>query len=436
MAGPKHVSFDTLSLHAGQKPDRETGARATPIYQSTSFVFKDADQASSLFSVGRAGHVYSRISNPTVGVLEERVAALEGGVGAVCTASGMSAIHLGLVTVAGAGSHIVASRSLYGGTHNLLSYTLPRFGIETTFVDPTKPQEFEAAIKPNTRLLFGETVGNPKMEVMNLSRIADIAHAHGMPLMVDATLTTPYLLKPFDHGVDIVMHSLTKFMGGHGVAVGGALVDSGRFDWEASRRYPELTEPYEGFHGMDFAEEFGPAAFIMRARKEGLRDFGAAMSPTNAFHILQGIETLPMRMQRHVSNTEQIVRFLDDHDAVESVAHPLLPNHPDHALAAELLPRGCGAVFSFEVKGGRRAGARFIDALQLFSHLANVGDAKSLVIHPASTTHSRMDEAALADAGISEGLVRLSVGIEDPADLIGDLQSALRASQREIRSAG
>lgn len=430
MPGPEHVSFDTLSLHAGQKPDRETGARATPIYQTTSFVFKDADQAASLFNIGRAGHVYSRISNPTVGVLEERVAALEGGVGAVCTASGMAAIHLGIVTLAGAGSHIVASRSLYGGTHNLLSYTLPRFGIETTFVDPTRPDQFEAAIRPNTRLLFGETIGNPRMEVLDLPRIADIAHAHRVPLMVDATLTTPYLLKPFEHGADIVMHSLTKFMGGHGIAIGGALVDSGRFDWEGSGRFPELTEPYAGFHGMDFVEEFGPTAYIMRARKEGLRDFGAAMSPTNAFHILQGIETLPMRMQRHVSNTHEIVNFLHGHAAVDAVTHPMLSDHPDHVLAQRLLPGGCGAVFSFELKGGRDAGMRFINALQLFSHLANVGDAKSLVIHPASTTHSRMDAAALHDAGISAGLVRLSVGIEDPHDLITDLNNALQMSQR------
>ncbi len=433
MAGPKHINFDTLSLHAGQKPDRETGARATPIYQSTSFVFKDADQASSLFNIGRAGHVYSRISNPTVGVLEERVASLEGGVGAVCTASGMAAIHLGLSTLAGAGSHIVASRSLYGGTHNLLSYTLPRFGVTTTFVDPTDIDAFEKAIQPNTKVIFGETVGNPKMEVLNLPKLSEVAHRHGLPLAVDATLTTPYLIRPFDYGVDIVMHSLTKFMGGHGVAIGGALVDSGKFDWEGSGRFPELTEPYAGFHGMDFVEEFGPIAYIMRARKEGLRDFGAALSPTNAFHILQGIETLPMRMDRHVSNTQKIVDFLASHDAVESVAHPSLVSHPDHELAKELLPKGCGAVFSFELKGGREAGMRFIDSLELFSHLANVGDAKSLVIHPASTTHSRMDAESLLDAGISAGLIRLSVGIEDSADLIADLSAGLRAAQRGAR---
>ena len=430
MAGPRYIGFDTLSLHAGQKPDPATGARAAPIYQSTSFVFKDADHAASLFDVARAGHVYSRISNPTVGMLEERVAALEGGVGAVATASGMAAIHLAIVTLMGAGSHIVSSRSLYGGTHNLLAYTLPRFGINTTFVDPQDPQAFADAITPETRLIFGETVGNPRLEVINIPRLSEIAHTHGLPLMLDATLTTPYLIKPFEHGADIVMHSLTKFMGGHGVAIGGAVIDSGRFDWEGSGLFPGLSEPYEGFHGMDFAEEFGPSAFLMRARKEGLRDFGACMTPTNAFHIMQGIETLPMRMHRHMENTRAIVAYLNDNQAVEYVTYPELAEHSDHELAKELLPKGCGAVFSFELKGGREAGRKFIDSLRLFSHLANVGDAKSLVIHPASTTHSRMDADALQKAGISEGLVRLSIGIEDPQDLIDDLGRALHRSQK------
>ena len=430
MAGPRNIGFDTLTLHAGQKPDPSTGARAAPIYQTTSYVFKDVDQASSLFDAARAGHVYSRISNPTVAMLEERVAALEGGVGAVATASGMAAIHLGIVTLMGAGSHIVSSRSLYGGTHNLLAYTLPRFGIDTTFVDPCDPRAFAEAITPRTRLIFGETVANPRLEVIDIPRLAEVAHAHGLPLMLDATLTTPYLLLPFDHGADIVMHSLTKFMGGHGVAIGGAVIDSGRFDWEASELFPTLSEPYEGFHGMDFAEEFGPTAFLMRARKEGLRDFGACMNPTNAFHIMQGIETLPLRMQRHMENTRAVVAFLDQHDAVEFVTYPELPGHPDNALAKKLLPRGSGAVFSFELKGGREAGRVFIDSLRLFSHLANVGDAKSLVIHPASTTHSRMDADALNAAGVTVGLVRLSVGIEDPVDLIEDLGRALHRSQR------
>jgi O-acetylhomoserine (thiol)-lyase len=422
--------FDTLALHAGQRPDPTTGARATPIYQSTSFVFDDGDQAASLFDVARAGHVYSRISNPTVGVLEERVAALEGGVGAVCAASGMAAIHLGLATLAGTGSHIVASRSLYGGTHNLLSYTLPRFGVQTTFVDPRDPDAFAAAIRPETRVVFGEIVGNPLGEVLDVERVAAIAHAAGLPLMLDATLTTPWLMRPFEHGADIVVHSLTKFMGGHGIAIGGAVVDSGRFDWAASGRFPELSEPYAGFHGMNFVEEFGPAAFVMRVRKEGLRDFGASLSPHNAFHLLQGLETLPMRMQRHIENTHRVVDHLVQHEQVSVVNHPRVSSHPDHDLANRLLPRGAGAVFSFELTGGRKAGVAFIDALQLFSHLANVGDAKSLVIHPASTTHSRMDDAALQDAGVSGGLIRLSIGLEDSDDLIADLDQALKRAAR------
>jgi len=430
MAGPKHFGFDTLALHAGQQPDPATGARATPIYQSTSFVFADADQASSLFDVARAGHVYSRISNPTVAVLEERVAALEGGVGAVATASGMAAIHLGLTTLVGAGQHIVASRCLYGGTHNLLNYTLPRFGIETTFVDPCDPEAFAAAIRPETRVVFAETVANPRCEILNIPKVAEVAHAAGLPLLVDATLTTPHLQKPLRLGADIVMHSLTKFMGGHGVAVGGALVDGGRFDWEASGRFPQLTEPYAGFHGMDFVDEFGPAAFAMRARKEGLRDFGAALSPSNAFYLLQGLETLSMRMQRHVHNAEKIVEFLNAHEQVEIVHHAAVPTHPDHALGKELLPQGTGAVFSFEIVGGRVAGAAFIDALKLFSHLANVGDAKSLVIHPASTTHSRMDEEDLIASGVAPGLIRLSIGLEETDDLIADLANALKRASR------
>jgi O-acetylhomoserine (thiol)-lyase len=427
MAAPKFsLGFDTLALHAGQQPDSETRSRATPIYQTTSYVFDDSDKASSLFDMARAGHVYSRISNPTVAVLEERIAALEGGVGAVCTASGMAAIHLGLSTITGAGGHIVASRALYGGTHNLLTYTLRRFGIETTFVDPQDPQAFADAIRPETRVIFAETVANPRCEILDIPKVAAIAHDAGLPLMIDATLTTPYLMNVLELGADIVMHSLTKFMGGHGVALGGVLVDGGRFDWEASGRFSELCEPYDGFHGMDFVEEFGPAAYITRARKEGLRDFGASLSPGNAFHLLQGLETLPMRMDRHVSNTQRIVEFLAEHAAVSVVHHPSIATHHDHELSKKLLPKGCGAVFSFELVGGRKAGSIFIENLQLFSHLANVGDAKSLVIHPASTTHSRMDDEDLALAGISGGLVRLSVGLEDIDDLLADLSQALK----------
>jgi len=427
---PKGFNFDTLSLHAGQHPDETTGARATPIYQTASYVFKSPDHAASIFNVERTGHVYSRITNPTNAVLEERIAALEGGVGAIATASGQAACFLAISTLLGAGDHIVASRSLYGGTHNLLEYTLPRFGIETSFVDPRDPDAFAAAIQDNTRLVFGEILGNPGLEVLDIPRVSHIAHEHGLPLMVDATFATPYLCKPFELGADIVFHSATKFLSGHGVVIGGLVVDSGAFDWEASGKFPTLTEPYEGFHDMNFVEEFGPNAFITRARKEGARDFGACMSPMTAFMILQGLETLSLRMERHVSNTRRIVEFLAQHDAVASVTYPELASHPDHELAKQLLPKGCGAVFTFEVKGGRAAGQKLIERLELFSHLANIGDAKSLVIHPASTTHHRMDAEALRAAGISEGLIRLSVGIEDVDDLIGDLNRALYAASK------
>jgi O-acetylhomoserine (thiol)-lyase len=426
----KYLGFDTLTLHGGQRPDPATGARATPIYQTTSFVFQETAHAASLFNLGRSGHVYSRISNPTVAVLEERVAALEGGVGGIATASGMAAIHLAITALMGQGSHIVSSHALYGGTHNLLTYTLPRFGIETTFVDPRDPAAFRAAIRPHTRLLYAETIGNPRGEVLDIAAVAGVAHGHGLPLMLDSTLTTPWLLRPFDHGADLVVHSLTKFIGGHGIAIGGAVVDSGRFDWEKSGRFPTLTEPYAGFENMDFAEDFGPSAFLIRGRREGLRDFGAALSPTNAFHFLQGLETLPLRMARHVENARRIIAFLGQDPAVAHVNSPEIPGHPDNELARRLLPRGCGSVFSFELKGGREAGRRFIESLQLFSHLANVGDAKSLVIHPASTTHARMGAEALQEAGITEGLVRLSVGLEDPEDLIADLGRALYRSQK------
>jgi O-acetylhomoserine (thiol)-lyase len=428
--GPRPTGFDTLALHAGARPDPATGARATPIYQSAAFVFPDSDFAAGLFNIERAGHVYSRLSNPTNAVLEERIAALDGGVGAIATASGQAAMHLAVATLLGAGDHIVASRSLYGGTHNLLAYTLPRFGISTTFVDPRDPQAFADAVRDETRLVFGELLGNPGLEVMNVPAVADVAHAAGLPLMIDATFTTPYLFRPLDHGADLVLHSATKFLSGHGVVIGGLIVDGGTFDWEASVRFPTLSEPYEGFHGLVFAEEFGPEAFIMRARKEGLRDFGACMAPMTAFQILQGLETLPLRMERHVANARAIAEFLAGHPMVTGVNHPDLPGHPDHDLAKVLLPRGAGAVMGFDIRGGREAGRAFIESLQLFSHLANVGDAKSLVIHPASTTHHRMDAKALEAAGIGEGLIRVSVGLEDPADLIDDLRGALKRAER------
>ena len=430
MSGPKYFGFDTLSLHAGAQPDPATGARATPIYQSTSFVFKDSDHAASLFNMERAGHVYSRISNPTVAVLEERIAALEGGAGAIATASGQAALHLAIATLMGASSHIVASRALYGGSHNLLSYTLARFGIETTFVDPRDLDAWRDAIRPNTRLLFGETLGNPGLDVLNIPKVSAIAHEAKLPLLVDATFTTPYLMRPFDLGADLIFHSATKFLCGHGTVVGGVLVDGGKFDWHSADKFPVLTEEYSGFHGMTFAEESPTLAFFLRARREGLRDFGACMAPMTAFQILQGVETLSLRMEKHVSNTRKIVEFLSANAAVEAVSYPELRQHPDYELAKTLLPKGCGAVFSFNIKGNRAAGKRFIETLKIFSHLANVGDAKSLVIHPASTTHFRMDEAALKAAGITEGTVRLSVGLEHIDDLIDDLSKALKASQK------
>jgi O-acetylhomoserine (thiol)-lyase len=418
--------FDTLSLHAGQQPDPATGARATPIYQSASFVFPDSDFAAGLFNIERAGHVYSRLSNPTNAVLEERMAALDGGVAGIATASGQAAMHLAVTTLCSAGDHLVASRSLYGGTHNLLAYTLPRFGIETTFVDPRDAGAFARAVREETRLVFAETLGNPGLEVLDVPGVAAVAHAAGLPLVVDSTFTTPYLMRPIEFGADIVLHSATKFLSGHGVVIGGVLVDGGTFDWAASTRCPTLTESYAGFHDLVFADEFGPAAFITRARKEGLRDFGACMAPMTAFQILQGIETLPLRMARHVANAQKVAEFLEAQKGVIRVSYPGLPSHADHVLAQKLLPRGAGAVLSFEIEGGRAAGRTFIESLSLFSHLANVGDAKSLVIHPASTTHHRMDAEALRNAGIGEGLIRLSVGLEDAEDLLEDLGRALR----------
>ncbi len=431
MPAPRHPRFDTLSLHAGQRPDPATGSRAVPIYQTTSYVFDDTDHAASLFNLERAGHIYSRISNPTVAVLEERIAALEGGVGAVATASGQAALHLAIATLMGAGGHIVASSRLYGGSHNMFVHTLPRFGIETTMVDPRNPANFAKAIKPETRLIFAETLGNPGLEVLDLKAVADVAHGHGLPLMIDSTFTTPYLCRPFDFGADIVMHSVTKFLGGHGIAIGGVVVDRGGFDWmQSADKFTTLTRPYAGYHGLTFAEEFGPAAMIMRARAEGLRDFGACMSPQNAFYLLQGIETLPVRMARHVANAEAVAKFLSAHAAVAWVKYPGLESHADHALARRQMPRGCGAIMSFGIKGGRTAGAKLIERLKIFSHLANVGDAKSLVIHPASTTHQQMSAEELQKAGVGEDLVRLSIGLEDAQDLLEDLDQALRASQK------
>jgi O-acetylhomoserine (thiol)-lyase len=427
--------LDTLALHAGQRPDPTTGARAVPIYQTTSYVFQDTEHAASLFNLERPGHIYSRISNPTVSVFEERVAALEGGVGAVATASGQAALFLAISTLMGQGGHIVASSRLYGGSHNMFVHTLPRFGIETTLVDPRNPTNFAGAIQSSTRLIYAETLGNPGLEVLDIKAVAEVAHAHGLPLMIDNTFATPALCRPIEHGADIVMHSATKFIGGHGVAIGGVIVDGGRFDWVKSAKFPTLTTPYAGYHGLTFADEFGVAAFIMRARAEGLRDFGACMAPQTAFYLLQGLETLPVRMERHVRNAQSVAEALSAHPAVAWVKYPGLASHADHALAQKLMPRGGGAMMSFGLKvpagsDARATGAKFISRLKVFSHLANVGDAKSLVIHPASTTHQQMSADELKSAGIGEELVRLSVGLEDAADLLEDLDQALKASQK------
>ena len=429
-SGPKRPHPDTLAVHAGQSPDPTTGARAVPIYQTASFVFPDTEAAAALFNMEQPGHVYSRLSNPTVSVFEERMASLEDGAGAIATASGQAALHLAVVTLMGQGGHIVSSASLYGGSHNLFAYTLPRFGISTTFVPSRDIDAWRRAIRPETRMLFGETVGNPSVDVLDIPALAAIANEQKIPLLVDATVTSPALGRALDMGAHLVMHSATKFLSGHGVVIGGVLVDGGRFDWIESGKFPTLTEPYEGFHGMVFAEESTSSAFLLRARREGLRDFGACMAPMTAFQILQGLETLPLRMERHIRNTAQVVDFLSRHEAVVHVNHPDRPSHPDAALAKRLYPRGCSAILSFELKGGREAGRKFIERLTLFSHLANIGDAKSLVIHPASTTHFRMDDAALAAAGITPGTVRLSIGLEHIDDLLDDLGRALHASQK------
>ncbi len=434
MPGYADPGFDTLALHAGAAPDPTTGARAVPIHLSTSFVFESSDHAAALFNLERAGHVYSRISNPTNAVLEQRISALEGGVGAITTASGQAALHLAVATLMGAGGHIVASTALYGGSQNLLHYTLRRFGVETSFVKPGDIDGWRAAVRPHTRLFFGETVGNPGLDVLDIETVAAIAHDAGVPLLVDSTLTTPWLLKPFEHGADLVYHSATKFLSGHGTVIAGLVVDGGSFDWAAeharSGRFAELAAPYEGFHNMVFTDEATVGAFLLRARREGLRDFGAALSPHSAWLVLQGIETLSLRMARHMANTQRVVEFLAKHPFVGRVGHPLLESHPSHALAQKLLPRGAGSVFSFDLKGSRAQGRAFVDALQVFSHLANVGDCRSLVIHPASTTHFRMSDEALASGGITQGTIRLSIGLEDADDLLDDLQRALKAAEK------
>ena len=422
--------FDTLSLHAGHMPDDRHGARAVPIYQTTSYMFKDTRHAAALYNMEVGGHLYSRISNPTVAVLEQRLAALEEAAACTATASGMAALSSALLTICSSGDHIVASAQLYGANVNLLKYTLPRFGIETSFVSATDPDAIKAAIQPNTKLLFGEVVGNPGLDIMDIEGVGQIAHEAGVPLIIDATFNTPWLLKPLTKGADIVIHSLTKWIGGHGIAIGGAVVDGGRFDWGESDKFPTIASPHYSMDGINFHEEFGPAAFTAKLRAEAMYNFGPCLSPTNAFHILQGLETLPLRMQRHMDNTRALLDFLTTHEDVAWVRHPDLPDHPGHDIAKRLMPRGAGSIIAFGVKGGREAGRAFIEAVELSSHLANVGDAKTLVIHPASTTHSHIDADAMKAGGLSDDMIRLSVGLEDVADIKADFESGFKAARR------
>jgi O-acetylhomoserine (thiol)-lyase len=421
--------FDTLAIHAGQRVDPVTGARAVPIYQTTSYVFEDAEQAADLFDLNRFGNIYTRIMNPTTAAFEERIASLEGGVGALATASGLAAQAVAFLTLLESGDHIVASRHLYGGTHNQLGITLRRFGIDVTFVDPGDLGAWREAATPATRLLYAETIGNPRLDILDFRAVGDVADELGVPLMVDNTFATPYLCRPLEHGAHLVCHSATKWIGGHGTTIGGVIVDGGRFPWEAGR-FPGLVEPSAGYRGMRFAETFGNFAFVMKARVETMRDLGPAMSPFTAFLLLQGLETLSLRMDRHVANARAVAEFLRGRPEVTWVSYPGLPDSPWRELAERYLPLGAGAVVTFGVRGGREAGTRFIEACQLCSHLANVGDAKTLVIHPASTTHRRLDDEALAASGVTEDMVRISVGIETLDDILWDLDRALSAASR------
>ena len=427
---PKTYKFDTLSLHAGYQPSKNAGSRQVPIYQTTSYMFDDVDHAAALFNLERGGHIYSRMSNPTVQVLEERVCALEGGTAALATASGMSAIFLTIMTLCNAGDHMVVSSQLYGGTVNLFRLTLPKFGIKTTFVKPRDTEGFKKAIQPNTKGIFGELVGNPGNELMNMPEVSNIAKEAGIPLIIDSTYQTPYLCRPFEHGADLVVHSLTKWMSGNGSSMAGILVEGGTFDWMQNDKFPSMTEPYEGYHGLSFAEEFGPTAFTMMARAEGMRDMGPCLAPQNAWNILHGLETLSLRMEKHCSNALKMVEYLSNHESVAWVSHASAPGHPDKELAEKILPKGTGSMIAFGIKCGKEAGAAFINNVKLASHLANVGDARTLVIHPASATHSQMDEATLKFAGLSHDMIRLSVGLEDFEDIVNDFEDGFRAAKK------
>lgn len=422
----RQLKFDTLQVHAGQKPDPATGSRAVPIYQTTSYVFNNAEHAANLFALKESGNIYTRIMNPTNDVFEQRVAALEGGVGALAVASGSAAITYAILNIAGSGDEIVSASTLYGGTYNLFSATLPKLGIKTVFTDPDDPENFRKAINSKTKAVYIESLGNPGINIIDIEAVAKIAHENGLPLIVDNTFGTPYLIKPIEFGADIVVHSATKFMGGHGTSIGGIIVDSGKFDWAGSGRFPGLTEPDPSYHGIKYVEAVGPLAYIIKARVQLLRDTGAAISPFNTFLLLQGLETLSLRVERHVSNTVKIIDFLTKHPLVSWVNYPSLPGSKYYELSKKYFPRGTGSIFTFGIKGGSEAGRKFIDSLEIFSLLANVADAKSLVIHPASTTHAQLSEEEQKAAGVTPDQIRLSIGIEDAEDLIYDLDQALR----------
>lgn len=431
MTNERVLQPETLSIHAGQEVDPTTNSRAVPIYQTTSYVFNDSEHAADLFGLKKEGNVYTRIINPTNDVLEKRVAALEGGIGAVALASGAAAIFNSIVNIASVGDEIVSSSSLYGGTFNLFSHTLPKLGITVKFVDSTDPNNFEKAITSKTKAVYAETIGNPKGDVLDIEAVAAIAHQHSIPLIVDNTFPSPYLLRPIDFGADIVVHSATKFIGGHGNSIGGIVIDSGKFDWERSGKFPGLTQPDPSYHGLVYSEALGEAAYITKLRVQLLRDIGASLSPFNSFLFLQGLETLHLRLERHSQNALAVAKFLENEEAVESVSYAGLESHPSYGLAQKYLPKGQGAILTFEIKGGVEAGKKLIDSVQLFSHLANVGDSKSLIIHPASTTHQQLSSEEQLAAGVTPGLVRLSIGTEAISDIIEDLKQAIHASQTE-----
>lgn len=430
MSQERKLAPETLAVHAGQQIDPVTLSRAVPIYQTTSYGFRDTDHAANLFALKEFGNIYTRIMNPTQDVFETRVAALEGGAAALATSSGQSAITFSILNIAGAGDEIVSASSLYGGTYNLFANTLLKLGIQVKFVDPSNPENFRAAITDKTKALYAETIGNPRGDVLDIEAVAKIAHENGIPLIVDNTFPSPYLLRPIEHGADIVVHSATKFIGGHGTSIGGVIVDGGNFDWKASGKFPGLTEPDPSYHGVVYTDAVGPVAYIIKARVQLLRDIGAAISPFNSFLLLQGLETLHLRMERHSSNALKVAQFLESHDAVEWVSYAGLPSHPSYELAQKYLPKGQGAILTFGIKGGVEAGRRVINNVKLFSHLANVGDSKSLIIHPASTTHQQLNEEEQAAAGVTPGMIRLSIGTEAIEDILYDLGQAIEASQR------